>query len=80
MGEKVVFEGVVVGFEKDDANKYLVSLQGSVGSEYKSFYLAVDEKTFNELMKLGVGRMIRGEGEILADNPTIVKLLSLNET
>ena len=77
MSEKVLFEGVVVGFEEDE-KKFLISIQGSIDSESASFYLEVEKNIYDELTKLGVGRMVKGEAVIVSRNPLYLKLVKLH--
>lgn len=77
MSEKVLFEGVVVGFEEDE-KKFLISIQGSIDSESASFYLEVEKDIYDELAKLGVGRMVKGEAVIVSRNPLHLKLVKLH--
>ena len=77
--EKVLFEGVIVGFEKLDDGTDALYVQGSINGESASYYLVVPRDKFEEYVNLGVGQMINGEGIIVSRDPLVVKIVGDDE-
>ncbi len=74
--ETVEFDGVIVGFESPEGfDSSCVFVQGSVGGEQASFYLLVPPEKYDELLRLGVGQMIRGAARIVSRDPLVLELV-----
>lgn len=74
MSRKVVFEGVVVGFDDLGGNVgEAVYIQGTLDGRSTSFYILVDKSVLESLKKHGVGRMISGKGLAISEDPIIIR-------
>ncbi|ABN70254.1 hypothetical protein Smar_1159 [Staphylothermus marinus F1] len=79
-GKKVLFEGVIVGFESPPGySDPALFIQGSVNNETTSFYLLVPREKHDEYMRLGVGQIISGRGVIVSSEPLVIKLIGDEE-
>lgn len=75
-GKKVLFEGVIVGFESPPGYRdTALFIQGSVNNEPAAFYLLVPRDKHKEYIRLGVGQMISGKGEVVSNDPLVLKLV-----
>lgn len=72
---KVLFEGIIVGFEKLSDGADALYVQGSINGESAFFYLVVPRDKFEEYVNLGVGQMINGEGVIVSRDPLVIKII-----
>ncbi|MCD6487719.1 MAG: hypothetical protein J7K21_00650 [Desulfurococcales archaeon] len=73
MGEEVVFEGVIVGFEQVEGfEASSIYIQGSINNEQKAFYLLIDTNTYKKILRLGIGQAISGKGVVVSSNDTLV--------
>lgn len=66
------FSGVIVGFEETSSGT-LVYVYGNVEGVEEYFYVKLKKEKLEELLRLGIGQYIEGEGEIQSNNPLIIE-------
>ncbi len=76
---KVRFEGVIVGFESPPGfEEYkAIYIQGSIDGEPKGFYVLVSSEDYERIVLHGVGRLAEGLGEIVSEEPLVIRALEL---
>lgn len=74
MNPKIYFEGVVVGIEKPEGvEEPCILVNGKAGDHSGEFYVILDEKSYSEALRLGIGQQVSGDGQIISYNPLIVR-------
>lgn len=76
---EIVFEGVVIGYEKLDIYGEVLYVTGRVNSVDCFFYLIAPRSILEEYVLKGIGRLISGKGIIINENPLVIKYISGGE-
>lgn len=72
MTKRVVYSGVVVGYESISGYGDLLLVQGEVNGVNVEFYLKPGENTFKRIQQLGIGVRVEGMGIIVSEDPLIL--------
>ncbi len=77
--DRIHFEGVIVGFESPPGfEEYkAIYVQGSINDEPKGFYVLVSNEDYEKIVLQGIGRLAEGLGEIVSEEPLVVRALEL---
>lgn len=71
--ESLRYEGVVISFDTPEGFQGRgVLVHGSVGGTDAVFYVLIDEKTYEELLKLGIGQRVEGRGRKVSETPLVI--------
>ncbi|MEM1705563.1 MAG: hypothetical protein QW562_00775 [Thermosphaera sp.] len=74
MDSDVHFEGVVVGIEQPDGiGEPCLLVNGRAGDYSGEFYIILDEKSYSEALRLGIGQQVGGKGRIISYKPLIIR-------
>jgi hypothetical protein len=70
--KRVVYSGVVVGYESISGYGDLLLVQGEVNGVNVEFYLKPGENTLKRIQQLGIGVRVEGMGIIVSEDPLIL--------
>jgi hypothetical protein len=70
--KRVVYSGVVVGYESISGYGDLLLVQGEVNGVNVEFYLKPGGDTLKRIRQLGIGVRVEGVGIIVSEDPLIL--------